>query len=259
MCRWGEFEEQCKLRCLSVPLKSIARSAATSFGGHQTWRCVSTVKGALNEESLPFGLVETKVDCSHHADCPKSPKSRRQLASVAWICWTPTNCSRTWLLSPPKVDIPSYHRAVVQDGSKRLESCLDLLDTHQLLSHLAAVTAVMGIVPSHHRAVLQDGSESIASCLDPLDPHQLFLHLAAVTAIGRIAPSHHRAIITDGSKSKSSCLDLSDTHQLISHLAAVTAKVRTAPSHHRPEWLQNPFVLLGFAEHSPTALETCYP
>ena len=76
--------------------------------------------------------------------------------------------------------IPSHNRAVVQDGSKCFTCCLDLLYTRQLLSYMAAVSAIVTMAPSHHRAVLQDGSTGTLCCLSLLHTHQLLLRLAAV-------------------------------------------------------------------------------
>ena len=65
--------------------------------------------------------------------------------------------------------------------------CLDLLNTHKLLWHSAAVATPVRITPGHHRCVVQNGSTSTSCCLDVLAPNQLLSHPVAVAAIVKLA------------------------------------------------------------------------
>ena len=93
---------------------------------------------------------------------------------------------------------PSQHRAIAQNGSESILSCL-LLNPQQL-PQVAAVTAKVRIAPSQPSSSKDVSNSTFLVCLDQPNTHQLLPHLAAVAACGRIARIDCKPVFKDGSK-----------------------------------------------------------
>ena len=89
-----------------------------------------------------------------------------------------------------------------QKRCERKATGFDLLDLHQLVSNLMAVSPTPGIAPSHHTSILPQGSKGSISGLDLLDISQPVLNQAAITTKLLMATSHHGAIEKNCSESE---------------------------------------------------------
>ena len=111
-----------------------------------------------NQAIAPDGSKDNHRASQRKHACRTSPASLNMTAVTTKACpKSPQSHHAEWL---------QKHLQLLGYGSKSKEGCLDLLHPNQLLSHLAAVTAVVRMAPHYHRAVQQDGSESTIICLD---------------------------------------------------------------------------------------------
>ena len=129
----------------------MCRGAQTKLVKHRTYHAAGQT---TQNELSGVDFLDLHQVLSHLAAFQRSPKFPRS-SQTGWqqfnvVCLdlrTLANSPCTWLLSPPSQDHPISPRFPAEPSARMAAnaflSCLDLLDSHQLLSYLAAVTAAV--------------------------------------------------------------------------------------------------------------------